>query len=77
MADLPAWYSRSADRYHLEHDGDVAVIRYAPGAGVKWRSDCDYCTRLTGDSDFFPSHGENSWCRNGRQSTHCTCDSCF
>lgn len=72
----PPWYTPTS-RYHLDDEDGVTVIRY-PGGLVKWRSDCAYCEHYaSGGSDFFPSHGEASWCRNGRPSTHCTCDSCF
>jgi hypothetical protein len=79
MSELPAWYRE--DRYHLEDDGGVPVIRYAPGAGIKWRSGCGFCTDYGMTAEFFPDHGPKSYCPNvksgARVSTHCTCDGCF
>ncbi|WP_235738957.1 hypothetical protein [Nocardioides alcanivorans] len=61
----------------------VRVITYRTGH-AKWRSDCDYCVRLTvregrrvdPATGFFPDHQAMAGCRSGGRD-HCTCDGCF
>ena len=63
-------------------EDEVRVVRY-PGTGksVKWRGDCDYCTRVEAKgynplTGFFPDHQAMRMCRSGGRN-HCTCDGCF